>query len=396
MTDTTASDSSTRSCPNCGAPEMTFDPSSGGLLCQYCNHREAAQVQVPAAQAPAAPAPTQTAPVQAPGQAQAPAAVAPNQENSLQSGFQLEQGQGGGFGLAVREIECQTCGARVALSEGTTSSSCDFCGSPQVLEQSQNRNIIRPQGLVPFQIDRNSAQSQFRDWLGGFFRPGDLKQKASLGEIGGVYVPYWTYDADVATRWQAEAGYYYYETVTKVVDVDGKKQTQQVQERRTRWERASGHRQDHYDDVLVPASGGLDEKLAMKLGTFDTSQLQPYSPDFISGFKAEEYALSLRDGWPKAQQQIDRSQHDRCARDVPGDTHRSLEMQHQFSRETYKHILLPIWIASYRYNDKLYRFLVNGQTGEVQGEAPISWIKVALVVFLVIGAIAAIYFMTQR
>ena len=149
-------------------------------------------------------------------------------------------------------------------------------------------------------------------------------------------------------------------------------------------------RQDAHDDVLVVASQGLPRKIAQRFSTFDTSRLMPYDPRYLAGWRAEEYAVELGEAWTEAQQTIEQEQYARCGRDVPGDTHRGLQVQNQYSAETFKHVLLPLWIASYRYGDKPYRFLVNGQTGEVQGEAPISWVKVTLFVLMILLVIVGI------
>jgi len=355
-------------CPACGAPEMAFDAGSQMLRCPFCGHTH----QVPQQQ------------------------TAAPQEHDLQQGMQQgaaqpapqQQQDQAGYGTSTRTLQCQTCGARVAFAGREISKDCDFCGSQHVLEQQSTSNLIRPESLVAFGVSQEQANEKFRSWLGGsFFRPGDLKSKARTDGIAGMYVPYWTFDAQVSSQWRAEAGYYYYETETYVETVNGQQQKKTRQVRKTRWEPASGHRQDAHDDVLVCASRGLPEKLANRFATFDTRQLRPYDPQYLAGWRAEEYGIGLDEAWPNAQQRIEQEQHNRCSNDVPGDTQRGLQVQNQFGQRTYKHVLLPLWISSYRYNDKTYRFLVNGQTGEVSGEAPISWIRVAFVVLLVVLAI---------
>jgi hypothetical protein len=160
--------------------------------------------------------------------------------------------------------------------------------------------------------------------------------------------------------------------------------TREVQH--TRWEDAWGQRADDYDDVLVCASTGLPTPLAESLQTFDTSALVPYTPAYLAGWSAEEYGVELQAGYAVAQQRMDASQQQRCSADVPGDTQRALSVTSSYSDLTWKHVLLPIWIAAYRYRGDVYRFLVNGQTGEVKGKAPYSAAKIALAV--VFGLIA--------
>jgi hypothetical protein len=217
---------------------------------------------------------------------------------------------------------------------------------------------------------------------------------AQVQEMGGVYVPFWTFDAMVHSNWTADAGYYYYET-EHYTDSNGNRQTRQVQ--RTRWQRAHGSRNDFFDDTLVCASKGLPEVLVTKFTTFDTKQLVPYQPQYLAGWRAEVYAVELLDGWVIAQRIMGNTQRTRCSSDVPGDTQRDLHVNNSFSRETFKHVLLPIWIAAYRYKGKPYQFLVNGQTGEVVGKAPWSLGKIALLVLVILAAIgAAVFFADQQ
>jgi hypothetical protein len=203
-----------------------------------------------------------------------------------------------------------------------------------------------------------------------------------------VYIPFWTFDSWVRSNWNADAGYYYYETEW-YTDDEGNKQSRQVQ--RTRWEPASGSRSDFFDDTLVCASKGLPSELVLKFSSFDTKQLVPYRPEFLAGWRAESYAVDLMPAWGTAQATMSSSQESRCASDVPGDTHRGLRCNHQFSQVTFKHVLLPIWIAAYRYNGKPYQFLVNGQTGEVVGKAPWSVIKIVLFVTLIVAILVGAF-----
>ena len=110
-----------------------------------------------------------------------------------------------------------------------------------------------------------------------------------------------------------------------------------------------------------------------------------YGTRLFSPFDWHWYAIDLMPAWGSAQQSMSETQRGRCSSDVGGDTHRNLFVQDQFSYVTFKHVLLPIWIAAYRYGDKPYQFLVNGQTGEVVGRAPWSFWKIFLTILAVIG-----------
>lgn len=347
---------------------MSFDASVAALRCAHCGH----SMDVP--------------------EHGGPRVVA---EHGL--GHGLASNHARGYGASVRALHCQECGAQVCFPDTLTAIQCDFCGSPQVLAQEQNRNLIRPESLIPFQVDARAARERFSSWLGGlWFRPSGLARQARVADMSGVYVPYWTFDARVRSDWRAEAGYHYYvtESVTER-DAQGQTVTRTRQVRKTRWEPAAGARSDVFDDVLVCASRGLPPELATKLEPFDTGALEPYEPGYLAGWKAEEYAVDLDEGWQRAVSRMESSQDQRCRADIPGDTHRNFHAIHRFHDETFKHVLLPIWIASYRYRGELYRFLVNGQTGEVTGKAPLSFWKVALFVLLLAAIGAGIVLAVQ-
>jgi hypothetical protein len=216
--------------------------------------------------------------------------------------------------------------------------------------------------------------------------------------MGGVYVPYWTFNANVDSRWIAERGWYYFETEVYQATENGQTVTRERQVQRTRWEPARGERSDSYRNVLVCAGRGLPHALAEKVTSFDVQQLVPYQPNYLAGWRAEQYALDLMPAWEQAGQKIVESQQGRCARDVGGDTHQGLNVHNELSAITFKHVLLPIWIAAYRYNGKPFQFLVNGQTGEVVGRAPWSAVKItlAVLVVLLIGAGIAVYICTRQ
>jgi DNA-directed RNA polymerase subunit RPC12/RpoP len=346
-------------CPKCGA-EMDFDAEAGVLACAYCGH---------------------TAPV--------PVTEQEIQEYDLEAALKemIEAPQEIGYGGDKRSLKCESCGAINTVDEKVISVECAFCGSNQVVAQEQVAQVIKPKSLLPFQVDQDRAVRLFREWLGrGFFRPNPVKKiaKDARAKVQGVYLPFWTFDAYTSSRWRAEAGYYYYENEDYwTTDDKGRRVRRTRQVQRVRWQPASGFLPLSFDDVLVPATTSIDRDMVERIYPFDTGSLVPYEPGFLSGWGAEAYTVELRGAWTTGQEIIQARVRSACASQVPGDTHRNLRVDTAFSNMTFKHVLFPVWIASYRYRDKVYHFLINGQTGEVQGQAPISWIKVAIVVIIV-------------
>jgi hypothetical protein len=282
-----------------------------------------------------------------------------------------------GLGAATKSVSCKRCGARVEMDPGAFAGKCPFCGSPQVAE-AEGEGPLRPESLIPFKVEKQRAETSFSEWVAGlWFRPSDLKRLARLREIRGVYLPYWTFDAHAESDWTADAGYYYYETETYTEQ--GQTRTRQV--RRTRWEPAWGHHADDYDDVLVYASRGLPAAELAGIEPFDTQGgLVPYAPDYIAGFGAEMHALDPMEGWEVAETRIRDTERDACSRMVPGDTQRNLRVTSSLSGQTFKSVMLPAYVAAYEYKDKVYRVLVNGQSGKVDGKAPWSWVKITLAI----------------
>ncbi len=299
-----------------------------------------------------------------------------------------------GYGVEVRRVACQQCGAVVNCGASEAARSCDFCGSAQVVEQSSSQKPIRPEAVVPFRVDRKEAAASFSRWLGSlWFRPSDLKRLASISELVGMYVPYWSFDARVHSDWTALAGYYYYVTETYMArDDKGRMVQRQRQVRKVRWQPAWGSRDDAYDDLLVCASRGLPPALTQKLEPFETRELAAYDPAYLAGWRAEEYSIDLNGGWKGAVARMEQSQRERCSRDVPGDTQSGLSVTNHFSDEKFKHLLLPIWISAYRYRGEPYQCLVNGQTGEVTGRAPWSVLKIALACLVLALVLLAIVY----
>lgn len=286
-----------------------------------------------------------------------------------------------GWGAERKVIVCKRCGAHTTLEPHVSASACAFCGTTAVVEAPPNENVVRPEGLLPFRITRDSALQSFRKWLHSlWFRPNDLKSSTRVETLQGAYIPFWTFDAATYSHWTAEAGYYYYVDV-QVVE-NGQRVTRR--EQRTRWEPASGDLELFFDDIPVPASRGADAALCRNIEPFPTADLTPYDPSYLSGFLAEENAIDLDEAQETAKDRMRGEARAACSREVPGDTQRNLQVNTAFNAVAYKNALLPLWIAAYDYKGTPYRFLVNGVTGKCTGTAPWSWVKITLLVLAIL------------
>ena len=335
-------------CEGCGA-DVRWDPGAHALKCPYCGREKQLVAQT--------------------GVAERPVEAA------------LREPRDFGWGAERKMVSCNRCGAHTTLAPNVAAASCPFCGTAAVVEAPPNAAVVRPEGLLPFQVTDHQAREQFRGWLASlWFRPNDLKAQGSLTRLQGVYVPFWTFDAATHSSWTAMAGYHYYVNV----DVRENGQTVTRREQRTRWEPASGIVDLAFDDVPVPASRGLDQELSRAIEPFPTSKLIEYEPSYLSGFLAEENAIDLAEALETAKERMRGDIRNACIRKIPGDTYRDLEVKTTFSALAYKNALLPIWIAAYDYAGKPYRYIVNGVTGTASGTAPWSWVKIGLAIMAVL------------
>ncbi len=351
-------------CDNCGG-DFRFDPKHAQLSCDHCGNTS--QIE---------------------GIGTQPGALS---ELDLRAALaeQLPQAEI----EETRVSECPNCSAQVEFDVDVHAAECPFCATPVVTDTGLHRHI-KPKALLPFALDEKSARMAMTEWMGQlWFAPNGLQEYARKGRaLQGIYVPYWTFDADTQTSYQGERGTVYHETRT--VMRDGKRH--QVQVAKVRWRSVRGRVARFFDDVLVLASNSLPKKYTDALEPWDLSALEPYHPEFLAGFRAEGYQVELGDAFDAARVHMDKVIARDIKFDIGGDRQRIHGSDTQLGQLTFKHVLLPVWLAAYKYRGKSYRFVVNGRTGRVQGERPYSAIKIAIAVILGLMIAAAIgYVMGQ-
>lgn len=300
----------------------------------------------------------------------------------------------------VLTIKCDNCGADTTFDKNQTAGACAFCASPLLAEKATIHTIIKPQLLVPFGIKQTDAQVHFRKWIKSlWFAPNNLKQFARQEtKLSGIYLPYWTYDTQVITDYVGQRGINYQDTETYTTTENGKRVTRTRTVTKTRWYPTAGEVQSNFDDVLIVASNSLNRAYIEQLEPWNLSQLVNYDEKFLSGFKAESYQIALENGFELAKQRMDGQIRAHVCAHIGGDRQRILSMDCDYRNITFKHILLPVYVTAYRYNNKSFQIMVNGSTGEVTGERPYSWIKITLAVLLGLLIVAAImlFMMAQQ
>lgn len=344
-------------CTTCGA-DMRYEPGTSDMVCDHCGANEAIL---------------------------SPATVRLN-ELDFRKGLALALDDADTE--ETRVLQCENCGAQVEFDTDTHAAECPFCATPVVTDTGLHRHI-KPRGLLPFALQEGEARARMNDWLGSlWFAPSGLQDYARAGRaLQGIYVPYWTYDAQTSTKYTGKRGNVHYVKRTETVTVNGKRQTRTRRERKISWSNRSGTVSRFFDDVLVLASRSLPKDYTDALAPWDLSALETYRAEYLAGFRAEGYTVDLQDGYDEARAFMDRMIHRDIKADIGGDEQQVTSRDTRVWDITFKHILLPVWVAAYKYRGKTYRFVVNGQTGTVKGQRPYSRIKIAIAVIL--GAIAA-------
>lgn len=285
-----------------------------------------------------------------------------------------------------KTMECKGCGALIRVPGDVTSTACPYCGSQYVLSDKQ-QDAINPDGVVPFKIDKNSGNEIFKSWISKrWLAPSRLKNLYEKGGLQGIYMPYWTFDADTYSRYNGEGGR---DRQVKEKDKDGNVVTKTV----TDWYPVTGHVEKFFDDVLVRASESLDGKLLKGIEPYNTTkELNSYSPEYMSGYSAELYKIPIEDAHESATEIMESELKNMAEKDVRRtyDKVRNIRLDTRYSDETYKHVLVPIYSMAYNFEGKTYNVLINGETGKIKGEAPVSKVKVIAIILIVIAIIAGI------
>lgn len=341
-------------CPSCSA-SFRFNPETGNLKCPYCEFES----DIPE----------------------------PDSEEDRTAGelsFYLAEDRGSfDWGVEKKTVICQSCAAESIYDALQVADVCPYCGSNHLMEASAE-GALSPNGVCSFEVTDQQAGEKFRKWIASrWFTPRAAKRSARPEAFSGVYLPYWTFDSKTASRYSARYG------IDKVsTDSQGKRRVT------TTWHQTSGFYQEFIDDQLVCATSRYDKSIMGKILPFNVLKNRSYRPEYLSGFLSERYSVGLEDGWKVAQRDIHSHLEEQIKSQIIRQ-HRANRVDHlkvstSHSNITYKYLMLPVWLSSFKYRDKVYQFMVNGQTGKVGGKAPISPLRVTLAVISAIAVVAII------
>lgn len=345
-----------RKCPNCGGT-LAFDPQKGKTVCPYCDSEfdipEDEDIHI----------------------------------NAKELDFnEAELYANCDWGKTTKTVICKNCGGESVYDELVIATECPFCGSNQVMEES-TEGVMAPGGVCTFKVDKKTAGEKFKKWLKGrWLAPKAVKRTASADSFKGIFVPAWTFDANTVTVYRGQYG-----KERRYKNSKGETET------RIDWYPTWGTYVEYINDHTEVATDRYDNKMIEKILPYDTEANLAYKPEYIEGFFSEKYSVGLGTAFERAKKKLE----SRLRRGIE----HKIESEHftMHSRVTYmstayndvkyKYLLLPLWMSSYKFKDKVYRFMVNGETGKVAGKSPLSFWRVSLLVLGILAVIALIVYL---
>ena len=341
-----------RKCPSCGA-NMHYDPEKLSLVCDYCG----TQAEVDFSH----------------GSQELPFSKLLSKEATMWTG-------------ETRVYKCSNCGASSIMPRKSISTSCPFCGTPNISETDDIPGL-RPNAVVPFKISKEEALNNFYAWSKKrLLSSRKYKRNIKAEDVYGNYIPAFTFDTDTNSQYEGRLGEYYYVTVS---DGDGKTH----QERKIRYFHISGRISKSFDDILIQATSGVKNMEISKLEPFFTNESRDYNEDFILGYTATMYTKDGQQCWSEARKVMENLIRDAILAKYTYDVVDYVNIDMRCFNTTYKYVLLPVYVGHTRYRNKLYNFFINGETGKVFGRTPKSPIRIGIIVLIIVAIAVGLGFL---
>jgi hypothetical protein len=282
----------------------------------------------------------------------------------------------------TKNVQCENCGASTSFDPSKVSMVCAFCGSEylvEVPETEEEKQMKKDAEVILFSVERNQAKEKFNGWIKkGLFKPSDITRSFREKEFDGAYIPFFKITADARSTWNGRDKVVIREaTDTEPAEYDYK-------------DRRGEHSKNYKD--YVAATKGLKQPEVDNILPFDDNDSKPYDRQLLMGFKTENPVIKQDNAENTGKERVKNFERNECSRDVD----ELLNIDTVISNLKSKLIMLPIWILVYTYNNEPYRVLINGQSGKISGQKPVSKVKVAIALFLVAAVIAALYFIFGR
>ena len=328
------------SCPSCGAP-LSYLPEKGALHCEYCGLEITLDGK------------------------------AGKEENDFFEGTKEDNS----WGEETKVVHCDNCGANNIVDTNAISITCPFCGSNQVVETNELVGI-KPHRVIPFQISESNTKQNYSLWIKKkFFVPSKVKKNIPKLVLRGVYLPIWTFDSNTFSIYDGKLGKHYTRTV------GSGKNRRTITE--VRYFYVRGSKQVTFDDLIVNAGSKISQSEINAISPFNTNNSYEYDKRYLAGFSSEHYVVRLNMGWDNAKIRMNAIIKREILRGYNHDVVSYLNVNTTFNSIKYKYVLIPIWIGTYKYANKDYRFISNGETGKITGKVPISIAKVSILIFII-------------
>jgi len=334
-------------CETCGST-MIFDPNTQKLTCEHCGHTESFDKNTNV------------------------------KELELSAALQKSET----WENETRVYKCENCGAKVILEKNEVSGSCPFCGTAHVVESEEIAGL-KPNALIPFLIDDEKAAESCKKWSNRrIFAPSSFKKSFRTDNIKGVYTPCFTFDSNTLSVYNGRLG----QRRTRVVGSGKNRRTETY----IHWFMVSGNLQYFFDDVLIAAGKKISQKQVDKLSPFARDKGCVYEKKFLHGFMANHYDKDIKTSWQEAKGIIDSRIRSMILSKHHADVVDYLNVSTNHHNVTYKYMLMPVYVGNFNFHKKLYNIYINGSTGKVYGKAPVSPLRVGVLV-VVIAALLALF-----
>lgn len=297
-------------CPTCGG-RMVFAPDGQALTCEYCESRRTSV-----------------------------GTVAAEQDFTVA----MATARGHRVPVAMRAFDCQGCGTAFILGPQAISVTCPYCGSAYVVQETNTRELVPPDGLIPLRLGRVEAQQAVEAWC------RQHNQKGRPEPVQGIYLPVWVFDLSGQIPWSGLA----------------------YNSGRRMWTPVSGEEPILVDNVAVPASERVAGPLDEALEETDFAALLPYDPSYLSDWPAETYQRAMSDAALVARQRVYAQARQRVEHNV---LHRLKDVKTTstgIAIDSFQLVLVPLWISAVAADGKQHRLVVSGASGRVYADRPLA------------------------
>ncbi len=339
-------------CPACTGP-LHFEGSTGKLRCDYCGSDFSVQEIEALYQEKLEQA--ENAAVQQAAREEAQQAEAAQQGwTNYDPVWEAEQ-------AGMKVYNCPSCGAELICDATTAATSCPYCGNPTVVP-GQFHGMLKPDYILPFKLDKEAAKSALRKFYKGkMLLPRAFSNENHIEEIKGVYVPFWLFDAqgDADMHFSATRSHSYRQGEYQVTETD----------------HFDLHRAGTVDFSHIPVDGSskMPDAHMDAIEPFDYAELKPFSTAYMPGFLAERYDVDVNECEQRARLRAENTT-EQIISDTTGGYTSCVPVSKRIMlrRGAVKYVLLPVWLLSTRWKGQSFLFAMNGQTGKLIGDLPVS------------------------